>query len=340
MNYDEENNGFTEYSAVRDGGAGLIDLSASGRIVVSGSEAVMFLNGLITNDMKTLAANSWMPAAFPNVQGRLLAAVRVLNLSDRFLIDTEPATHLKVLELLSRFTLAGDFRVTDATEEIATLSVQGQGAANIVRAVLGDLAADLERGKVLTVPFRESTVTLICATHTAEAGFDLFVSADKSSELQRALIDAGAVVVGEDASEILRIEAGIPHYGVDMDETTVLSETNLDDAISFTKGCYIGQEIIVRIMHRGHVAKKLTGLIFEGQEKIESGTKVLSDNDQEIGRITSSTISSRMQRAIALGYVKYDYLAAGTKIKVAETTGVVAELPFIRGSWYEASALR
>jgi folate-binding protein YgfZ len=325
----------SEYSAVRDGGAGLIDLSTSGRIVVSGSEAVMFLNGLITNDMKTLAANSWMPAAFANVQGRLLAAVRVLNLSDRFLIDTERATHAKVLEMLTRFTLAGDFRVTDATEEIATLSVQGQGAAKMVRAVLGDFAADLERGEILTVSFRESTVTLICATHTAEAGFDLFVSADKSSELRRALVDAGAVVVGEDASEILRIEAGIPYYGVDMDETTVLSETNLDDAISFTKGCYIGQEIIIRIMHRGHVAKKLTGLIFDGQEKIESGTRVLSDNDQEIGRVTSSTISSRMQRAIALAYVKYDYLAAGTKIKVGEATGVVAELPFIRGSWYD-----
>jgi folate-binding protein YgfZ len=340
MNHDEESNCFNEYSAVRDGGAGLIDLSACGRIIVSGSEAVMFLNGLITNDMKTLAANSWMPAAFPNVQGRLLAAVRVLSLSDRFLIDTERATHAKVLEMLNRFTLAGDFRVTDATEEIATLSVQGQGAVKIVRAVLGDFAADLERGKILTVSFRESTVTLICATHTAEAGFDLFVSADKSSELQRALVDAGAVVVGEDASEILRIEAGIPHYGVDMDETTVLSETNLDDAISFTKGCYIGQEIIIRIMHRGHVAKKLTGLVLDGTEKIESGTKVLSDNDQEIGRVTSATISSRMQRAIALAYVKYDYLAAGTKIKVGEATGVVAELPFIRGSWYEDAALR
>jgi len=340
MNYDEENNRQTEYSAVRDGGAGLIDLSASGRIIVNGSEAVMFLNGLITNDMKTLAANSWMPAAFPNVQGRLLAAVRVLNLSDRFLIDTERATHAKVLEMLTRFTLAGDFRVTDATEELATLSVQGQAAANIVRAVLGDLAADLERGKVLTVSFGESTVTVICATHTAEAGFDLFVSAEKSGELQRALIDAGAVVVGEDASEILRIEAGIPYYDVDMDETTVLSETNLDDAISFTKGCYIGQEIIIRIMHRGHVAKKLIGLVFAGQEKIESGTKVLSDNDQEIGRVTSATISPRMQCALALAYVKYDFLTPGTKIKVGDLTGVVSELPFIRGSWYESSALR
>src|SRR3989442_6475084 len=113
-----------ECAAVRDGGAGLIDLSSRGRLLVSGSEAVMFLNGLITNDMKTLAANSWMPAAFTNVQGRLLAVVRVLNLNDRFLIDTDEATHSKVLDLLSRFTLAGAIRVMDATEEIATMSAQ------------------------------------------------------------------------------------------------------------------------------------------------------------------------------------------------------------------------
>src|SRR5947207_10307516 len=178
MNYDEENNQLTAYAAVRDGGAGLIDLSAGGRIIVSGSEAVMFLNGLITNDMKTLAANSWMPAAFPNVQGRLLAAVRVLNLNDHFLIDTEQATRATILDLLSRFTLAGDFRVTDATEEITTLSVQGRGAANVMLTVFGDLAANLERGKIVTAPFKESTLTIICATHTAEAGFDFFVGVD------------------------------------------------------------------------------------------------------------------------------------------------------------------
>src|SRR5438105_13699397 len=104
--------GQSAYSAVRDGGAGLIDLSSRGRIIVSGSEAVMFLNGLITNDMKTLAANSWMPAAFTNVQGRLLAVVRVINPGDGFLIDTESTTRSKVLELLNRSPRDGDFRVT------------------------------------------------------------------------------------------------------------------------------------------------------------------------------------------------------------------------------------
>src|ERR1044072_2010860 len=116
----------TEYEAVRDGGAGLVDLSAArGRIRVSGSEATMFLNGLITNDMKALAANRWMPAVFPNVQGRLIGVVRVIRGSDStFLIDTDAASHEAVLQTISRFTLAGDFKVADITAETALLTVQ------------------------------------------------------------------------------------------------------------------------------------------------------------------------------------------------------------------------
>ena len=124
MNQDASKFDLSKYSAVRDGGAGLLDLSSRGRILVSGSEAVMFLNGLITNDMKTLAANSWMLAAFPNVQGRLLAVVRILNREDGFLIDTEEATQQKVVHLLDRFTLAGDFRVTDLTGQTVCYSLQ------------------------------------------------------------------------------------------------------------------------------------------------------------------------------------------------------------------------
>src|SRR5258708_10421929 len=103
----------TDYAAVRGGGAGVIDLSSRGRLLASGSEAVMFLNGLITNDMKTLALNSWMPAVFPNVQGRLIAAVRIIHREDGFLIDTEKVSLETVAKLLERFTLAGDFRVKD-----------------------------------------------------------------------------------------------------------------------------------------------------------------------------------------------------------------------------------
>src|SRR4030081_638604 len=134
----------TGYAAVREGGAGLFDLRSGGRILVSGAEVVMFLNGLITNDMKTLAVDSWMPAVFPNVQGRLLASVRVIHRPDGFLIDTESATHDTVLKLLERFTLAGDFRVGDVTSELAMLSVQGKRAEEIIHATIGEAAAKIE----------------------------------------------------------------------------------------------------------------------------------------------------------------------------------------------------
>jgi folate-binding protein YgfZ len=336
-----------EYAAVREDGAGVVDLSARGRILVSGSEAVPFLNGLITNDMKTLAENSWMPAAFPNVQGRLIASVRVVRLKDEgtvrnvcptFLIDTEPATHERVLKIIERFTLAGDFRVSDITHQTALLSVQGKKAAGVVRSVLGEEVASLNaNGAIQTAgPNGDATdlVTVIRATHTGEEGFDVMLNSAPASAMWDALNNTGARPVGYDALEILRIEAGLPRYGVDMDDTNVVTETTLDDAVSYTKGCYVGQEIIARIKYRGHVAKKLSGIAFEQAVKVEANAPIKSPDDKDIGRLTSKTYSPHLGRTIALGYLKYDYLAPGTEVKIIagneEFVAQVMDLPFVR----------
>jgi folate-binding protein YgfZ len=334
----------SEYAAVREGGAGLIDLSSRGRIEVSGTEAVQFLNGLITNDMKTLGVNHWMAAAFPNVQGRLIASVRVIRFRDEgeertdsnvgptFLIDTEAATHAAVLKSIERFTLAGDFRVKDVTSQTALVSVQGRNAADLIRLVVGETAATTEPNEISVT----NKATVIRASHTAEAGFDLLVNADQASGLWEALQAAGARPVGYEALEILRIEAGLPRYGVDMDETNVVTETGLDEAVSYTKGCYVGQEIIARIKYRGHVAKRLSGLLFDGNVKAEAGATIKSTDGKDIGRITSVVYSPRLNRTVALGYLKFDYLAASTKVKVLagdeEIEAQVAELPFVQGS--------
>ena len=299
----------------------------------------MFLNGLITNDMKTLAVNSWMAAAFANVQGRLLAAVRIAHREDGFLIDTENATRETVITLLDRFTLAGDFHLQDLTDETAMFSVQGRRASEIISSVFGEEAASVERQKIVNAQFGDATVNVIRATHTAEDGFDLFIEANNSSKLSDALTAAGAAPISNATFETLRIEAGVPLYGIDMDENNVVTETNLDDAVSFTKGCYLGQEIIVRIKHRGHVAKKLSGVVLDDSTPVPRNSKIISSEGKEIGRVTSSAFSPRLDRAIALGYLKYDYLAAGTEVKIAapesETNATVADLPFVRGSWYE-----
>jgi folate-binding protein YgfZ len=314
-----ENGLMTEYEVVREGGAGIIDLSVlRGRIRVSGSEATMFLNGLMTNDMKTLAENHWMPAVFPTVQGRLIGAVRVIRGSDpSFLIDTEATSHDAVLKTISRFTLAGDFKVFDVTAETALLTVQGQSAAEVLEKICEQGVSELPENGVVQAKWQNFPVTIIRASHTPVDGFDIVIEASQKAELQQALEAGGAQSIGEDTFEILRVEAGIARHGQDMDETSVIPETNLDPAVSYTKGCYVGQEIIVRIKHRGHVAKKLTGLRFETDQQIEPGAVIRSLDNQEIGRVTSAVISPKLG-SIGLGYVRYEYLAEGTRVVVGD----------------------
>jgi folate-binding protein YgfZ len=334
-----------EYEAVRGGGgAGLFDLSSRARIEVSGAEAVQFLNGMVTNDVAALAEGGWMHAAFPNVQGRLLASVRVLRSADAFLFDTEPATHAALLKTLERFTLAGDFRVKDLTEETALVSVQGARAAEMVGAALGFDAGGLERGRVASVSeegFGARPLGVIRATHTGEDGFDVFVGAQDAARVWEALAGAGARPSGFDALEVLRVEAGVPRYGVDASDANVVLEVlDESEAVSYTKGCYVGQEIIARIHWRGHVAKKLAGLVFEGEVGAAAGSKIKSaDGGREVGRVTSVVTSPRLGRAVGLGLVRYEHLAPGTEVRVfddaeASFPARVEGLPLVRGGWH------
>lgn len=327
-----------EYAHVRERGAGLIDLSSRGRVRVTGSEAVPFLNGLITNDMKTLLANRWMPAVFPNVQGRILASVRIIRLADDkagkvavpvFVLDTEAATHDRVVQTIERFTFAGDFHVTDLTSQTALISLQGKTSREKIQAVLGATAAATSIGGVTQSIWKGETVASMRASHTAADGFDLIVNASHAAGLWHAFVGAGVRPVGHEALEILRIEAGIPRYGADMDDTTVVTETSLDDAVSYTKGCYIGQEIIARIKYRGHVAKKLRGLICGLPGTIDGQAALKSIDGKEVGRTTSTTLSPHLGCRIALGYIKYEHMASGTEVRVNELPARIVDLPFV-----------
>jgi folate-binding protein YgfZ len=247
---------------------------------------------------------------------------------DGFLIDTERASHDAVLKTTSRFTMAGDFKVSDVSEETTLLSLQGKSAADIVEKVLSASVSDLPRNGVSEL----EAATVVRATHTAEDGFDLVVDSTRADELRQQIEDAGARPVDQQTFDLLRIEAGIARFGIDMDESNVIPEINLDEAVSYTKGCYVGQEIIVRIKHRGHPAKKLVGL--KADAPIERGAIINSDS-KEIGRVTSAAVSPKVG-SIGLGYVRYEFLEPGTKVLVDNAiNATVAELPFIRGSWYQ-----
>ncbi|HEX8424613.1 MAG TPA: glycine cleavage T C-terminal barrel domain-containing protein, partial [Pyrinomonadaceae bacterium] len=254
----------------------------------------------------------------------------------------------KVFQTLNRFTLAGDFRVKDVTAETAQFSLQGARAGAIIESVLGTLefAQNGQPQQSASVVFWREThpLTILRATHTGEDGYDLVCGSDAAADLWDSLTAAGARAVGFDAFEVLRVEAGEPRYGVDVSETNVVLEAGREDeAVSYTKGCYIGQEIIARIHWRGHVAKRLAGLVLADERELDAAdAKVRSLDGKEIGRITSTVFSPQLGRRVALAILKYDYLQAGTEVSVVageeERAARVASLPIARGGWYDGKA--
>jgi folate-binding protein YgfZ len=186
---------------------------------------------------------------------------------------------------------------------------------------------------------------VIRATHTGEDGFDIFVAAGTAPSVWQSLVEAGARPAGDDTLEVLRVEAGVPRYGVDSsDANVVLEVVDEAEAVSYTKGCYAGQEIIARIHWRGHVAKRLAGVVYARDAEPHADVRLRDcAGGREAGRVTSSVYSPRLRRHVALALVKYDFLAPGTELKVfaddAEVCAAhVAELPLVRGGWYAPAA--
>lgn len=290
------------YNHIRSGGTGYYEHDR-GLIAVWGKEAVPFLDGMITNDMKTLEDGQQMLAAFPNAQGRLLAVVRVLRQGERFLIETEGATREKVYQNLFRFTYAGDFFVEDLTAQFRYFEFFGYAPP----VELGEGGVRYEGGRSV----------------------GCFVGGDDAGAFLERLAQLEVVSVSAEVYETLRIENGIPLYGVDMDETTIVPELGLDGLISYNKGCYIGQEIIARIHFRGHVAKQLTGLILSETGEISAGSELTSPEGKNAGRITSVTFSPKLEKHIALAYVRYEFLGEGTELKITKHNATVKALPFV-----------
>ena len=300
MDTDFEN----DYNHIRSGGVGFYE-QKRGLIAVWGKEAVQFLDGLISNDMKTLEDGARMLAAFPNAQGRLLAIVSVFRQGDHYLFETEEATREKVFQNLFRFTFAGDFFVEDLANNYRYFEMFGAETPTLADGI-----------------FYNS------ATSTAS-----FIPNERTEYFHKGLIASGAVEISDELREVLRIENGIPKYGVDMDETTIVPELGIDSLISYKKGCYIGQEIIARIHFRGHVAKQLTGLILSEPGAVATGflpdAELTTPEGKKAGRITSTTFSPKLGTTIALAFVRFDYLAEGTKLFTGDQVFTVKNLPFI-----------
>lgn len=287
----------TGYEALHKNAAWL-DLSGRGLIRMTGEDRARLLHAMTTNHIQQMRPGDSSYAFFLNAQGRILADVTVVCREDHFLLDLEPETGAKIFEHLDKYIIADDVTIEDVSDQMAVIGVEGPAAP--------ELAAD-------AVP----------VSMTGAPGRRFYAGLDEKEALVARLEAAGAVAASLADANIVRLENGKPRYGQDITEKNLVHETRLLDAVSFNKGCYLGQEIVERVRSRGQVHRLLTPLRLNGEAVPSAGTKVLV-NEAEAGEITSAAFSPWRCEVVALSFVRADHTTPGTAVQVGDVTGEVA----------------
>lgn len=296
-----------DYQALREG-CGIVDLSTQDRLELTGKDRQRFLHAYTTCDIKGLAPGSSVFGFFTSAQGRILSDVTVLALEDRLWLEIPPGQAGPISEHLKKFVLADRVEIRPL-EDALPLAVAGPGA----EAAVGRL-----EGIEVTVQRRE---------RVGVPAFTLWTKAAEAAALAERLAAAGARAVGPEALEIVRAEAGMPRFGQDYGPDNFPQETGLEEAVSYTKGCYLGQEVVARIHYRGGVQKGLRGLLFDG-EAPAAGAKILVDG-KESGAATTVVRSLALGRTVGLGILHKRAGEPGTRVEVeGGGTAEVRGLPF------------
>jgi folate-binding protein YgfZ len=323
-----------EYQAVR-AGAGMLTRGDRGLLAVIGVDRATYLQGLLTNDVVALESGSGCYAAYLTPQGRMIADLEVMNLGDLLLLDVPGRTRELLRHRLSEFVFTEDVQIADWTDQWIAIGIHGPRAADVVaRALAGSgapgspAAADLLSLRANGNRVLGSGDDRIILARRDELGLTGFWIGIRREDLDRwhsVLNHAGAIDMSSETAEVFRVEAGRPLYGVDMDEDTIPLEAGIENrAISFTKGCYVGQEVIFRVMSRGHgrVARRLVGLQLEGaDDAVTHRGATLWHADKEVGRVTSAVWSPARSGVVAMGYVHRDLATEGSMVEVDTAAG-------------------
>lgn len=315
--------------------AGLFELEDRGLVVVSGSDAVRWLSGMVTGDVASLSEGpdrSGCPALVLTHRGRIVADVNVLALRSGFWLETARTAAAALCERLSKLVIADDVRLEDESASTARFAIEGPRARLVLEAAAGsqlriapDSCCEAEIGGVSAVVARFGW--------SGEDAYQVFAARGDAERIRSALVaapGAGLVVCGPDALEVLRIEAGRPRLFAELSEEILPPEARLERWVSYTKGCYIGQEIIARLRSRGHVNHLLVGLQIEA-ERLPAKDAPVRAGDKDVGEITSSALSPHVG-SIALAFVRVGSDAPGTELDVGGSRARVVELPFVAPS--------
>jgi folate-binding protein YgfZ len=318
------------YAAARERSA-FFPRSDRAWVVLSGKDRRSYLQGLLTNDIAALGAGQGCYAAYLTAQGRMIAELWVYELGDTMLLSCHADVKDTVVAKLDQFIFSEDVQLGDVTATFTAVAIVGPRAGEVVSGVLSRDPATValaEHGN-LRATFQGRPAILLRTSDLGVPGFDLLVETDSVHALIAALREEQVTEGTEAAAEMLRIEGGVPKFHRDMDEDTIPLEAGIEGrAISLTKGCYVGQEVIIRVLHRGHgrVARKLVGIALNEGDTPATGTSIYA-GDRIVGQVTSAAWSPVLRRPVALGYVHRDFVAPGTPVRVSDQTAEVVALP-------------
>jgi folate-binding protein YgfZ len=313
-----------DYQAIRSG-AVVGPLAPRAQVAVTGQDRASYLQGLLTNDIVALAPGGGCYSAWLTPHGRMLTDMHVLESGGMILLDLPAETASATVERLEQFIFTEDVTVGSMADSLTSVWIHGPGAAATVERALGSATglAGWRDYQHTQFELDGQPISVARIDQLGVPGFCVYVERSRAAHLTGALQAAGAVMADAGALEAARIEAGYPLFGIDMNETTIPLEAGIEQrAISFTKGCYVGQEIIIRVLHRGggRVARKLVAMRIDGAGAVR-GAKLFA-GEREIGEVTSAAESPGLG-PIALGYVHRDFTAAGASIEVAVDSGRV-----------------
>ncbi len=293
-------------------GPHLFDLTGRAAIAVSGRDRTEFLHGLLTNDVKKLRPGEGCAAALLTPKGKIRADLVVLCREEALVLDAAPALALPLEGMLRGFIFFQQVAIENLTESTSVLHLEGERAGEILRTALGQ---DVPKAPHASVPFPDGLV--VKESRGGFDGFDVRLPRAGAAALFAALAGAGALAANLSLLEAARIEAGIPRWGAELTEAVLPDEAGLTTRgwVSYTKGCYIGQETVARIRTYGHVNRNLVGLLLPPGEPPAPGTEVFR-GDQKVGEVTSAVSSARLSRIVALAYVQRDHAAPGTPLSL------------------------
>jgi folate-binding protein YgfZ len=320
-------------------GAGLFDRSFRAGLHFTGQDRATFLHNLLSNDIAALRPGTGCYATLLTRESKVVADADVLCMDDAIRLELDRRVKDKARAHLERFLVADDVEIEDRSEQDASLGVHGPRAPEIVKAALPDCDLPEQELDHRTATMAGATLLIVRTDWTGDPGFDVVTARADAPRVWQAMLTVGEAQglrpAGMAAADILRLEAGRPRVGVDFDETRLVLEAALERGIHFSKGCYLGQEIVERASARGHVNKRLVGLRVEGNAPPQSGARILVEGS-EVGRVTSAALSPHLDSAIALGYVKRAFTDPGTRVSVeisgGSTPALVATLPFYHRS--------